>query len=63
MNKALVPLLLVLTAVVALPFVLSLNLKEKAVPVKTAESGADHLVIVTAHNKSVCDEYEKAFRK
>ena len=49
---------LIFAALLALPFYF-----RKADGVPPVEDNAERLVIVTAHNKSVRDEYEIAFRK
>ena len=61
MNKARWVVLAALAALLLIPFVL--RWKNPAEPAAAVPADCDRLVIVTAHNKAVCDEYEYAFRR
>ncbi len=57
-NRGLVAALAVLLALLALPFALRPELEKKQI-----SGEADRLVVVSAHNKAIRDEYERAFRE
>ena len=59
-NKALIPVLAALAALLALPFCLAPRESTRQL---AGQNGCETLVIISSHNKALRDEYEAAFTK